>query len=843
MKVFFAAGRLAVVAGVVAVLACDSTEPRLQPGPATALLVVAGNDQTGTVDQELSQPLIVRVVDAAGLGVPGQIVNFRVTAGHGEVFAGAAITSDSGFAGDRWVLGKSTADSQRVEARAVSASGQPLVFGVFRATAIPGAPASLLKVAGDAQQGSASLPLADSLTARLVDAFGNGVSGATITWQVATGGGAVAPLTTTTGNDGIARARWTLGPSGAQQATATASTGSVSFTAQLRAATALGIQTPASEAAGGQPFTTQPVIRVQDASGNLVPTATNAITVAVGGGATLIGTATVSAVNGVATFSGVGVSAPAGTYTLTYSSSGMEAATQQIVVSPGTPTQYVVTASSNPAEVGNSVTVSAQVADANGTAVAGGGRVVTWSVTGAGGSFASPTSTTNAAGVASVAFTLNTTFTAGTATLKATEGSITGQTTIAVTTGPAASLAFATQPANGGWRVQLDTVRVALRDQYGNTVTSSSASVALSLAGNPSGATLSGGGPVNAVDGIAKFANLVVDEAGSGFTLQAQSGALPVTTSAAFDVAAIGTLVSLGSRAPRALEIAGGTLFFLDDAGVVRSIGITGGAATTRYTESNIWTNSRPNRLVSDGLFMNLNAEVGSLNRTGKVVRIPIGGGSIGSVPLNGRIVGPEMLYDGTFFYTVFTNNYNIGGFPPVSSESGGIMRIDTAGNRIDLLRREPFDYVPAIALSGGFVYYTDSSAAGIAIQKVPIDSGTATTIVDGLGNVIRGTRGALLIVGGRIYWSESSGVLRSMPVDGGLIATQTSVSAGRMISDGTYLYVATLGGSIVRYDLATFGSTLIVANEGVTDITIAGSAIYWTSNVEGKRAVRKAAR
>src|SRR5205823_4904285 len=54
------------------------------------------------------------------------------------------------------------------------------------------------------------------------------------------------------------------------------------------------------------------------------------------------------------------------------------------------------------------------------------GRTVTWSQSGAVGSFASGTSNTNANGVATVVFTTNTTI--GTTTITATDGGLTGNT-------------------------------------------------------------------------------------------------------------------------------------------------------------------------------------------------------------------------------------------------------------------------------------------------------------------------------------------------------------------------------------------------------------------------------
>src|SRR4030088_1044586 len=124
----------AVVVGLLAAaVGCctDSTGPGPHAIPAR-LDVVSGEGQEGTVGTELAAPLVARVVDANGAPIVGQLVNFRVTAGNGSVFAGSALTNSDGLARERWTLGTSTADSQKVEARAVDdQSGAPLVFGTF----------------------------------------------------------------------------------------------------------------------------------------------------------------------------------------------------------------------------------------------------------------------------------------------------------------------------------------------------------------------------------------------------------------------------------------------------------------------------------------------------------------------------------------------------------------------------------------------------------------------------------------------------------------------------------------------------------------------------------------
>src|SRR5207247_3668672 len=81
-----------------------------------------------------------------------------------------------------------------------------------------------------------------------------------------------------------------------------------------------------------------------------------------------------------------------------------------------------VTSSSYAPSAGSAVTISAQLADANDNPVSTSGVTVTWSNTGAGGSFASATSDTDGSAVATVDFTTGTT--AGTTyTVTADDGS------------------------------------------------------------------------------------------------------------------------------------------------------------------------------------------------------------------------------------------------------------------------------------------------------------------------------------------------------------------------------------------------------------------------------------
>ena len=218
-------GRFTVV---LAALSCGGDDTLTGPdssGPPAAMTIVSGNEQSGTVGTELPAPVVVRVTDADGLPVKGQIVNFRVVSGGGSVFAGAALTNDSGEARERWTLGTVAAEIQRLEARAVDpATGAALVFATFQAAAVAGAAAKLQKVGGDNVQGSVSTALSPAPSVKVVDKYDNPVGGFSVVFEVASGGGSVVGATQVTNSTGVATVgSWILGSSpGSNTLTATA---------------------------------------------------------------------------------------------------------------------------------------------------------------------------------------------------------------------------------------------------------------------------------------------------------------------------------------------------------------------------------------------------------------------------------------------------------------------------------------------------------------------------------------------------------------------------------------------------------------------------------------------
>ena len=77
------------------------------PGSADKLVRVSGNDQSARPGAELPDPLVVRLVDSQGNGVPGRPVSWVVGAGGGQVESSNSNTDGDGEARTRWTLGSS----------------------------------------------------------------------------------------------------------------------------------------------------------------------------------------------------------------------------------------------------------------------------------------------------------------------------------------------------------------------------------------------------------------------------------------------------------------------------------------------------------------------------------------------------------------------------------------------------------------------------------------------------------------------------------------------------------------------------------------------------------------
>ena len=112
-------------------------------------------------------------------------------------------------------------------------------------------------------------------------------------------------------------------------------------------------------------------------------------------------------------------------------------------------------------------------------------------------------------------------------TMAASDGALTGATSssFAISPAAAAQVAFKQQPTQTRTGVAVSpAVTVVVQDAFGNTVTTNTSSVTLTLS---SGTFSSGSGTVTiaAVNGLATFSSLVINTPG-GYTLSAGDGSL-----------------------------------------------------------------------------------------------------------------------------------------------------------------------------------------------------------------------------------------------------------------------------------------------------------------------------
>lgn len=450
----------------------------------------------------------------------------------------------------------STSDATTVSVTAATGVARGLKLGTARIRAtvdgkidsitarVTQVPATLTKVAGDNQSAVVGNAVATAPLVAVLDSGNTPVPGVAVTFTVASGGGSVSggSQTSAAGTGQAAATSWTLGTTaGANTLTAASEGASTTFTATGTpgAATKLIFSTQPTNSPTGAPLTTFRVA-VADANDNVVTTAAHAITVSKASGpGTIGGTQTISAVNGVATFSAVTLSAT-GVYTLTATATSLAPATSNAFAMFGPATKLGFTTQPVGGTAGQTMTAfRVAIQDAAGNTVTTATNTVTIALST--GSFGAG-STVSTAAVAGVATFSNVSIAAaGTYTIGASATGLTGTTSSSVTiaaVGPPAKLAFTVHPVNGTAGAALAAIKVAIQDANGVTNTSSTAAVTLGVE-TGTGVVLGGGSTtVDAVAGVATFTGIVISKAGSGYRLNATSGALTKGVSNTFNVAA-----------------------------------------------------------------------------------------------------------------------------------------------------------------------------------------------------------------------------------------------------------------------------------------------------------------
>ena len=288
----------------------------------------------------------------------------------------------------------------------------------------------------------------------------------------------------------------------------------------------------------GAPFSAS--VSVVDGYGDVDSSYNGNVTLALGanpGNATLGGTVTVAATNGVANFSGLTLNKLGTGYTLTATNANFPSITTTAfnVTASGLGTQLIVT-SAPPATLtagaGFGLVVKAE--DAFGVVETAFNGSVT--LTDGMGNTIGGTLTVQAVNGVATFSGLSENAAVADDTLTATSGGVSATTTsYTVIAGKATAIEVFSPSVNVLPTVPFN-LEVAAVDPFGNPDPTFSGNITLALANNPGSSTLGGTLTVQAVNGIANFSGLTINKPGNGYSLSATSTALPKGSSSSFNV-------------------------------------------------------------------------------------------------------------------------------------------------------------------------------------------------------------------------------------------------------------------------------------------------------------------
>jgi hypothetical protein len=230
------------------------------------------------------------------------------------------------------------------------------------------------------------------------------------------------------------------------------------------------------------------------------------------------------------------------------------------------------------------VEIRVTVRKADGTALAG--RTVTVEASGEGNTLQQASGPTDEQGVAiaKLASTVAGTKTV-TATVEAEGGPVmlSSRPTAEFILVSVSRLVFTSAPTSGTAGEPLGAFEVTIQDAQGQTVTNASDTVTVALGSGSAQAPLKGTVSVAAVNGVARFSTLVLEKAGTGYTLGASAAGWASATSPSFDVLPA-SAASFALTPPSGAVTAGASvslgLSVLDAFGNT----VTGYAGTVRFT-------------------------------------------------------------------------------------------------------------------------------------------------------------------------------------------------------------------------------------------------------------------
>ena len=179
------------------------TTTRSEPGEPAYIDIYDGDGQSGPLNAQLRDALVVEVLDDDDNPVENVRVGFSVTQGSGRLSPRSVRTDDSGFA----EVNFTPTSAGEVIVRARVAGVDEVEFTVTAGEP----PASLIIVSGDNQPGNPGSRLTNALVVEVRDEDGDPIEGIPVTFAVTAGGGRLSETSVRANAQGRAQTSLTLG--------------------------------------------------------------------------------------------------------------------------------------------------------------------------------------------------------------------------------------------------------------------------------------------------------------------------------------------------------------------------------------------------------------------------------------------------------------------------------------------------------------------------------------------------------------------------------------------------------------------------------------------------------
>src|SRR5688572_29867069 len=174
--------RLTLSFAPFAAWACGGGDLSLPSGPEPQVEIVQGDEQVGRPGIRLAEPLIVRLVDEAGNGIPDRGVVWVVNAGGGDITPATGTTDAEGFASAEWTLGP-VEGPNRVDAQVPGIGSVIFTAMASNSEELPRPSAGQSSVAADPATIDAGTGAA-TITVTVRDEGGDPLPGATVSVRV-----------------------------------------------------------------------------------------------------------------------------------------------------------------------------------------------------------------------------------------------------------------------------------------------------------------------------------------------------------------------------------------------------------------------------------------------------------------------------------------------------------------------------------------------------------------------------------------------------------------------------------------------------------------------------------